>query len=284
MIPAGTEVVIFTDLDGTLLDSVDYSFLPAVPALRAIKERRIPLVFCSSKTSAEIEYYRRKLQNGDPFISENGGGVFVPKGYFRFRLADQGLDPQAYTFSVDEDDTYEIIRLGAKYRELRKALARLREMGFSIKGFGDMSADEISGMTGLSLQEARMARQRAFDEPFVIRGDRTRAAGITKAIEALGLRHSLGRLNHLTGPSDKGKAVSLLAALYRHSGGDIITVGIGDAPNDLPMLRVVDYPMIVQQSDGSYREGMDIPGLTRVRGKGPEGWNTAVLKLLEHYQ
>jgi mannosyl-3-phosphoglycerate phosphatase len=66
-------VLIFTDLDGTLLDS-SYSFNDALPALDLIRERAIPLIICSSKTRAEIEHYRKRLDNRHPFISENGGG------------------------------------------------------------------------------------------------------------------------------------------------------------------------------------------------------------------
>ena len=65
-------LIIFTDLDGTLLDS-GYSFRKAMPALRLIKEKDIPLVLCSSKTKTEIDYYRKKLENDHPFVSENGG-------------------------------------------------------------------------------------------------------------------------------------------------------------------------------------------------------------------
>jgi mannosyl-3-phosphoglycerate phosphatase len=76
--------IIFTDLDGTLLDYSTYSFEKALPALQLLKEKDIPLIICSSKTKKEIEYYRKKLDNHHSFISENGGGIFIPKGYFGF--------------------------------------------------------------------------------------------------------------------------------------------------------------------------------------------------------
>jgi len=80
------KIIIFTDLDGTLLDNSSYSFEAALPALQLIKEKNIPLIICSSKTRKEIEHYRKKLYNLHPFISENGGGIFIPKGYFNFQL------------------------------------------------------------------------------------------------------------------------------------------------------------------------------------------------------
>jgi len=80
------KLVIFTDLDGTLLGRETYSFEPAQPALQLIKHKGIPLILSSSKTRAEIELYRKKLENDHPFISENGGAVFIPKDYFPFTI------------------------------------------------------------------------------------------------------------------------------------------------------------------------------------------------------
>src|SRR5512135_2792694 len=76
------KIVIFTDLDGTLLDEVNYSWSEAQPALNLIKSGATPLILCSSKTRAELEAYRVQLDNHHPFIAENGGGIFIPRGYF----------------------------------------------------------------------------------------------------------------------------------------------------------------------------------------------------------
>ena len=84
--PSGTPApfIVFSDLDGTLLDGDDYSHDQALPALRLLRRRNIPLVLCTSKTRAEVEFHRRRLANRDPFVVENGGAVYVPEGYFPF--------------------------------------------------------------------------------------------------------------------------------------------------------------------------------------------------------
>jgi predicted mannosyl-3-phosphoglycerate phosphatase (HAD superfamily) len=102
------KVVIFTDLDGALLDRETYSFEPALPALRFIKEKKIPLIFVSSKTRAEIEGYRKKLKNTIPsspktarFHSQNYLLVRVfswkgVRGIFYFGVGDLlSPDPQS---------------------------------------------------------------------------------------------------------------------------------------------------------------------------------------------
>ena len=75
------KLVIFSDMDGTLLDS-KYSFRDAEKALDLIKKKKVPLILSSSKTRAELELYRKKMRNRHPFIVENGGAIFIPKNYF----------------------------------------------------------------------------------------------------------------------------------------------------------------------------------------------------------
>lgn len=82
------------------------------------------------------------------------------------------------------------------------------------------------------------------------------------------------------GNSDKGKAVAMLTELYRKIHDDLFTVGIGDNPNDVPMFEQVDYPIIVQNKNGTYDERIDASRLIKAEGIGPEGWNKAIMNML----
>jgi len=267
------KLIIFTDLDGTLLDYSNYSFEAAMPALQLIKEKNIPLIICSSKTRNEIEHYRKKLYNLHPFISENGGGVFIPKGYFNFQLSDPRL-------VIEEDKQYYLIRLGAKYSDLRNALNELRTEGFDIKGFGDMTVEEVSALTDLNIDEAEMAKERDFDEPFVFVGAIHELPLLSDAIKKKGLNHARGQFHHLLGNSDKGKAVSILIDLFQKEYNKVETIAVGDSPNDIPMLEIVDHPVIVRKSDGEYDSQINIHGLMKADGIGSGGWNKIILDLI----
>ncbi len=264
-------LIIFTDLDGTLLDS-GYSFRKAMPALRLIKEKDIPLVLCSSKTKTEIDYYRKKLENDHPFVSENGGGIFIPKGYFRLKMP--GLK-----FQIKEDEQYVVIKLGASYSELRKVLDELRFEGFDVAGFGDMSIKDVSKLTGLKFSDAKMAKLREFDEPFII----SRPIPVKKLrqrIKSKGYNFTQGEFFHIMGDSDKGRAVEILKRLYSKQNRQVITVALGDNLNDMEMLENVDYPVIVRKRDGAYEKRLRMKNLTKADGIGPDGWNRAVIKLI----
>lgn len=259
--------IVFSDLDGTLLDGKNYSFEKAEPALRSIKEKGIPLVLCTSKTRSEIEFYRNLLDNSDPFVVENGGAVYIPKEYFPF------------TFDYDHvSGEYFVIELGTPYRTLVKLLGELKKKtGNSLKGFSDMSVGEIATLCNLTLDQAALAKQREYDEPFLI----LEPANASRVEEAIEFQYTRGdRFYHIT-TSDKGKAVSILIDLFKKSHPDVLSVGLGDRLNDLPLLSAVDIPILVQLEDGSYDTKVVLPQLRYAEGVGPEGWNRAVLNLLQ---
>jgi mannosyl-3-phosphoglycerate phosphatase len=266
-------LIIFTDLDGTLLDS-NYSFKDAVSALRMIKERDIPLIICTSKTRAEIEQYRKRLKNTHPFISENGGGIFIPKDYFKFKIQDS-------KFKIQEKEEYFVICLGANYSDLRERLYKLRSEGFEIKGFGDMSTREVAKLTGLKPLEARLAKKREFDEPFIFRGNKKELERLKQSIESKGFNLTQGKFFHIMGRSDKGRAVEIVKGLYKRDKGSIITIALGDSLNDIEMLEKVDYPVIVKKANGRYDRRIKVKRLIKAGDIGPRGWNRAVRDLFK---
>ncbi len=268
-------MVIFTDLDGTLLDSSTYSFEAAREALDQLHTRSIPLVVVSSKTQAEIEPLRTRLGNGHPFIVENGGAVVIPSSYFPFQLP-----------AATNHDQYVFVELGTPYAILRQALKEIeQELGVELRGYGDMSPDEVVRRTGLSRPEAELAMQRRYDEPFVVEDEQCPLETLTHAITARGLRWTKGdRFHHLMGAQDKGQAVHYLIDCYRrlvdHDQDRLIAVGIGNSLNDLQMLQAVEQPILVQQPNGLYETAITLPKLILAPGPGPLGWNQAVLSLL----
>jgi len=259
--------IVFTDLDGTLLDAASYSCAEAQAGLNLIAASATPLILCSSKTRAELEAYRERLHNRHPFVSENGGGIFIPEGYF------------ASPFAAEESHGYRLITLGLPYAEVRKQFVRLREQSAAkVRGFADMSAEQVALLTGLGLSEAVLAKQRDFDEAFFFEGEPDE--NFLRLVETAGLNWTQGRIFHVMGNHDKGRAVQILSALYRQKYGEIHSIGLGDSLNDLSMLQAVDQAVLVRHSDGSFDARIALPHMLRTRLPGPAGWNETMLQLL----
>jgi mannosyl-3-phosphoglycerate phosphatase len=264
-------LLVFTDLDGTLLDHKTYRFDAARPALEALEEKNIPLILCTSKTRAEVEKLRLKIGQTHPFVPENGAAVFIPRGYFSF------------SFSHDREDAhYLIIEFGTPYSGLRTGLEKMKRLfPQKIRGFGDLTVEEAARVCGFSLAEARLAKKRRYDEPFILK-DKNLEPQIEKAARALGLHLTRGsRFYHLLGANDKGKAVARLMDIYRQSGDKFISIGLGDSLNDLPMLEAVDHPILVQKPDGSYDPAVKLPNLSFAPAPGPEGFRISILRLID---
>lgn len=268
-------ILIFSDLDGSLLDAHTYSHAEASEALAAIEQRGATLILVSSKTRAEMEPLRRRLGNHHPFIVENGGAVYIPDGTFSF--------PLEHTLPRG---AYEVLQLGTPYAHLRAAFKEIRqELGGGLRGFGDLTLEEVIQLTGMPATEAELAMQREYDEPFVVDQEGIAWAELQAAADQRGLRCTRGgRFYHLMGVNDKGSATRKLIEWYHREGGregsKLVTVGLGDSLNDLPMLEVVDYPIVVQKPDGSYDPEIRLSGLIRADGVGPVGWNRSVIDLL----
>jgi mannosyl-3-phosphoglycerate phosphatase len=263
-------LTIFTDLDGTLLDHATYSFEPARPALDALGGAGVPVVLCTSKTRAETERWRAALGNAHPFIVENGGAAFVPEGYFGPRVR---YDKR--------EGGYGVLEFGRPYAELRRVFASIRAAtGLPLRGFGDMTVDEIAERCGFTREDAELAGRREYDEPFVGVGPADLGA-VLRAAAAEGLQIVTGgRFHHLVGGSDKGRAVRALRGLFEADGGPVRAIGLGDSPNDEPMLREVDVPVIVRRPGGGYSAAVHLPGLIVAPYSGPEGWRETVLEIL----
>ncbi|MFQ5708900.1 MAG: HAD-IIB family hydrolase [bacterium] len=270
------QMVIFTDLDETLLDYEHYRFAAALPALRQLKSRNIPLILNSSKTSAEIKQLRVSLDNRHPYVAENGAAIFIPEDYFNTEFPFQ-----------KRKSPYLMVEMGTPYRDLRKALEQIkRTINLPIVGFGDLTPQDLKQLTGLSLEEAELALQRQYDEPFFVEG---RAAStvvqeLSAIVSELGLHLTTGgRFFHLMGNNDKGRAVKILHALFEKDCGPVRTVGLGDSLNDLPLLQAVDEPILVQKPNRVYDQGvLDQIKPTLAPGVGPVGWNNAVIALLRN--
>jgi mannosyl-3-phosphoglycerate phosphatase family protein len=260
--------LVFTDLDGTLLHPDTYTCAPAGPAIDALRRKQIPLILCTSKTRAEVEFWRQVLGNHDPFIVENGGAVYIPAGYFPTRPAE-----------AMERSGYDVIEMGMPYAGLVKALREAaEESGCRVRGFADMTAAEVSERTGLPLEQAERAKRREYDEPFEILG--TGAYGLLAALERRGIEWTRGdRFYHVTGHNDKAAAVRRVIEIYKGAFGEPDTIGIGDGHNDAGFLAAVDTPIVVRSRFAAVLKKA-VPRSLVTRWPGPRGWNEAVLALV----
>lgn len=249
-------MVLFTDLDGTLLDA-RYRPGPATAALTRLSRAGVLVVFSSSKTRSEQEALRAELGVGGPFVVENGSAVL---------RADRDVGaPRA--------GAVEPYVLGVSARRCRDAVAAARaSLGLRFRGFAEMSVAEVAAATGLAPAAATRARRREYSETLVGLGadDARRLAG---ALARRGLQLLPGGRHHTVSgaAADKGAALAWLMARLRrrHRAPGLPCVAVGDSENDVGMLVAADRAFLVGRADG---RRLSVPGARQLRGVGPAGF------------
>ena len=259
--------IIFTDLDGTFLNHDDYSFAQSKKALEKIKKDNIPLIFTTSKTKIEVEKLQKKVGICEPFIIENGAALFIPKGY-------QNLD---LDFLTDYEDKKALI-IGMTYKQILNFYNTYKDE-FGMLGFSDMCTKEIENLTGLSQENASLAKQRDFTEPFILK-DLSKLEKLRNLASTYNIKITQGgRFFHLIGEmQNKGIAVQRSIKLFEKLYNDKIrSIALGDAQNDISMLEKVDLPIVIKNHKGEYLD-VEIPNMKKSTFQGSTGWNEMVLK------
>jgi mannosyl-3-phosphoglycerate phosphatase len=142
-----------------------------------------------------------------------------------------------------------------------------------------MDEAEVSARCLLPGEQARLAKMREYDEPFEI--ESASSARLLRAIEQHGKQWTRGdRFYHILGNNDKASAVRHLMAAYRAVYPEMHSVGLGDGHNDAEFLAIVDTPLIVRSRFAGALK-MAVPRAVVTHWPGPEGWNEAVLGILD---
>jgi mannosyl-3-phosphoglycerate phosphatase len=266
--------IIFTDLDGTLLDHHDYRFDAALPALQAARERNIPLILTTSKTLAEVLKINRALGNSRPAIVENGCALCFPL-------------EASYPFDISGYEQMHgcaVRCFSPSYPQIRDFIARQRDRhGWQLRGFADMSTAEVAEVTGLHLDQAADARQRLCSEPFLwLDSDENLARFITNA-ETVDMRVTRGgRFWHLMGKSSKAVALDTMRGLfYPHADARTTVIALGDSENDRDMLQNADIAVVIKRHDGIHLDCTGRMQTIYTQQAGPAGWNSAVLQIIK---
>ena len=323
--------VVFTDIDGTLVDinTAEYG-KETNELIRIMKEKNIPLILTSAKTRLEQNKIREDLGLSDPFIVENGGAIVIPKGYF----PDYALKDIEYTLretqETEDEDRYAnndermrkdlrgmqqtetinnnsrtdipitaanliVVEIGRSADHIRTKLSDIRKKyNINFKGVADISIEELSNLASISMEQAKRMAQRSYGET-ILQIQSEDIARFIKYVQENGMKviHG-GRFFDVTVGTDKGIAVGILKKLFRDKfRNDVTFFGIGDSTNDIPMLNLMDIPILVQRQDSLWVDYGEIKmknaidsssisnnNIIKVKGIGPNGWENAIHKIV----
>jgi len=268
------KTLIFTDLDGTLLDHYTYQTAPAEKIMTTLKSLSIPIIPNSSKTFSEISLIRKQLTLSSPFIIENGAAVYIPVNYFPTQPAGTHLEAGYWVKTFCQDKAHWLTLL----EQSSEKFAGLYQ------GFSTMTVEELATVTGLSVDNANMAKQRQYGEPIYWLGDQIVKTKFIEQMTQLGA-HVLegGRFLHISGDCDKGRAQAWLAEQYtlaEETITDIESIALGDGKNDIDMLEQATIAVQIRSPVHDFPKLNRTNNIYQSNECGPTGWAESINHIL----
>lgn len=254
-------LIIFTDLDGCLLNKHDYDWSPAASTLEILRQRQVPVIMNSSKTVPEMTQLANELSLTDStFVSENGSVI-------RW-----GRDAQPQAESVEV--------IGAARDEILPLLANLKQR-FQFRSFADLGLEGVVKETQLSPTKAESALARQGTEPLLWDDTTEHRFQFEQAINDHGLTLTKGgRFWHVAGRTSKGRAMQEVSRRLLTSDEGTLLAAIGDSPIDQSMLDVADVPIGIPTKEGLGVSVSPEIGIVATQ-QGAAGWAEAVTVLLD---
>lgn len=258
-------VLVFSDLDGTLLDHHTYSFDAALPMLQKLHSAKIPVIPNTSKTFAELTELRDQIGLDGPFIVENGAAVYIPINYFQTQPSDTRTKNGYWIKEFSKPRAHWLLLL-----ENLKA-----DFTGQFKHFYHMSNKEIIAATGLSAKQAKLAASREYGEPILWLGSDSAKTEFVRAIEKLGAKPlEGGRFLHLSDECDKGQALVWLTQQFQleRDVEQCTSIALGDGQNDVAMLEAANIAIRILSPANPPPTLARQSNVYTSQGYGPIGW------------
>ena len=280
------QLLIFTDLDGTLLDDTDYRFDEASSCLSELKQRGIPVIPVTSKTLVEVLALRKRLDLSTPFIVENGGAIYLPCDSMPLYANRQ--PPMTHPVTIDQT-AYWCYAPGRRIAFWQELLARQDSKFAALyTTFSSLDIEQISALTGLNERDAKQASEREFSDPIVWQGNSEQRKEFIQCLSAQGITVvDGGRFLHLMDTkADKGRALLWLEEWINSqlNNSECVALALGDSENDISMLNAANTALLVRSKKHPFPNVAPSKYQVKSRLFGPAGWSELVTQqLIAHF-
>ena len=256
------KILIFTDLDGSLLHRDTFKFDEIKDYLKILLSQGIFIIPNTSKTEKEILEFNNELGSDLPYISENGAAI---NG---LNLLNSNL-PKELILSREKDNLIKIFENSIPVNLQNKC-----------KWLSEMDKNKQSLIFGLGDEKLKMALDRKYTIPFLFEGNKSEKNELFRILKSEGLAaQEGGRVINLTDKVNKAKALNVFVRFFKKNNKNVKTIAVGDNYNDLDMLKTSDFPCLVFNDKFTLDE-IPINNITITNKPSPEGWADVIKKAL----
>ena len=256
-------IVIFTDLDGSLLHRDTFQFDSIKDYIKSLVNQGVIIIPNSSKTEKEIEKFNEELGIMLPFISENGSAIHG------LNLINQNF-PNKIILSREKDELLKIFN--------SKVPEKIKNKCLLISKMNRKKQEEIFGQKGDKLKDV-LSRNYTF--PLLFNGEKKEKNKLLKILNKnlLTLQEG-GRVSNLCDNVNKVRSMNKVVKILKKTEDKIKTIAVGDNYNDLDMLKNSDVPCLVF-NDQFKLDQINIDNLEFSNKPSPEGWADVIKKALD---
>ena len=260
--------LIFSDLDGTFLNSETYSFGALKNYIKKF-DFQYELIFVSSKTYEEIINIQKKLNINFPFVVENGACIFFPINYFKNKKISSKLDNYKNHLELRLTE-FDAVKFYKQFSFLKEK--------YNFSFYMDLPNRKIAELTNLKSNSAKLSKLRNFSNPILWEDSLKKKLTFIEEVRSLNDSYSIlegGRFIHISDQFDKGLAIKKFLDYKKEHDLSFITISLGDSENDLPMLKLTDFACIIKSNSKLKLDNINkhiyISSL-----KAPDGWKESL--------
>tara|TARA_B100000989_G_C19471028_1_gene440690 strand:+ start:308 stop:1114 length:807 start_codon:yes stop_codon:yes gene_type:complete len=255
-------IIVFTDLDGTLLDRDTFKFDPIKDYIKNLINNGIIIIPNTSKTEKEIEKFNGELGIELPFISENGSAVHG------LNLINSNF-PNKIVLSRDKEELLEDFITKVPDILIKKCVQIFK-----------LSKKEQEKIFGQKNEKLKDVLKRNYTVPLLFDGDTTEKNKLIKILKSNSLTlQEGGRVLNLCDNVNKVKSMNKVVKILKKIEDKIKIIAVGDNYNDLDMLKNCDIPCLVF-NDQFKLDRINIDNLIFSNKRSPEGWADVIKKAL----
>ncbi|MDG1981801.1 MAG: HAD-IIB family hydrolase [Alphaproteobacteria bacterium] len=261
------DILIFTDLDGSLLNHSNFEFYTIKPFILKCLRNNIRIIPNTSKTKNEVEFFSEQLGVDIPFIVENGSAIH------NLDLVCSHFDKniKSLILSRTANEIFEIFN--------NKVPLSLRNQCLFLK---DMNASKQSKVLGLNGEQLTSALNRLYSIPLIFNGPIEIKNELISIFNDLDIKfHEGGRVINICDNCSKGDAMKIILKKMEDIKKKYHSIVIGDSPNDISMLALSNQPCVVPLPDEENLNKLKLKKVIRANQVAPDGWKEVVLKSLD---
>ena len=260
---SNSNILIFTDLDGSLLNHNNFDFKKIKDFILNCISRGIKIIPNTSKTHTEINIFFDQLGQRLPFVCENGAAIHN----LNLLHPEIKSEESSLIFSRSLNEILEVFKNNIPI-EFQKKCIFVR----------DMSPKDQMDVLGLNDKFLPHALNREYSMPLIFEGSKDNIIEFTTLLKKIGMKlHEGGRVLNICDNCSKGKAMKILIKMLNDNFNlKTHTIVVGDSPNDISMLNDCDQPCVIPLPGNRNLIELKDHKIIRATKSAPEGWEEVV--------